>query len=65
MDEERYREVVQVCALQTDFKNWEFGDQTLVGERGVALSGGQQARVNLARTIYRYDLYIAIATGHF
>ena len=28
-----------------------FGDETLIGERGVNLSGGQKARVNLARYV--------------
>ena len=49
----RYSEVLKVCALTEDIKKFDHGDLTLVGERGVALSGGQKARVNLARAIYR------------
>jgi len=37
--------------LKTDFKQLPFGDRSLVGERGVSLSGGQRARVNLARQV--------------
>ena len=48
-----------MCALHRDFKELSNGDLTVVGERGVMLSGGQRARVNLARAIYRdADLYL-------
>lgn len=57
---ERYQKVVQVCALQRDIDlNFSFGDRTLVGEKGVSLSGGQRARINLARAVYRNaDIYL-------
>ncbi|KAF0720220.1 putative multidrug resistance-associated protein lethal(2)03659 isoform X2, partial [Aphis craccivora] len=59
MDHNRYKEVVKVCALKTDFKQLPYGDRSLVGERGVSLSGGQRARVNLARAIYKEaDIYL-------
>ncbi|KAJ8871221.1 hypothetical protein PR048_027527 [Dryococelus australis] len=45
----RYKEVVKVCALQRDFELFPKGDKTVVGERGVSLSGGQRSRINLAR----------------
>eukprot|EP00102_Acyrthosiphon_pisum_P018651 XP_016655861.1 PREDICTED: probable multidrug resistance-associated protein lethal(2)03659 isoform X2 [Acyrthosiphon pisum] len=59
MDHDRYKEVIKVCALKTDFKQLPYGDRSLVGERGVSLSGGQRARVNLARAVYKQaDIYL-------
>ncbi|EAT33880.1 AAEL013854-PA, partial [Aedes aegypti] len=53
MDKERYRKVVKTCALERDFQLFSNGDKTIVGERGVSLSGGQKARISLARAVYR------------
>ncbi|CAG9840910.1 unnamed protein product [Diabrotica balteata] len=58
-DDFKYNEVVRVCALQRDFTLFPHGDRTLAGERGVTLSGGQRARINLARAIYKdADIYL-------
>ncbi|XP_065902912.1 ATP-binding cassette sub-family C member 4-like isoform X2 [Dysidea avara] len=52
-DEVWYKRVVECCSLVKDIDEMPFGDETLIGERGVNLSGGQKARVNLARAVYR------------
>lgn len=49
----RYMEVCRVCALERDISLFPHGDKTVVGERGVSLSGGQRARINLARAVYK------------
>ncbi|KAA6397487.1 MAG: putative Multidrug resistance-associated protein [Streblomastix strix] len=55
----KYNEVVHVCALEPDFKTLAAGDQTAIGEKGVNLSGGQKARIQLARAVYSdRDIYI-------
>lgn len=43
-----------------DLDSLEQGDETLVGERGVTLSGGQKARVSLARAVYRRNIDIVL-----
>ncbi|KAJ1957937.1 Transporter of the ATP-binding cassette (ABC) [Linderina pennispora] len=51
-DQQRYEEVLRVCALKPDLRILTAGDQTEIGERGVTLSGGQKQRVALARAVY-------------
>ncbi|KAI6116284.1 ABC transporter type 1, transmembrane domain-containing protein [Pisolithus sp. B1] len=51
-DEERYQKTLAACALVSDLLILEDGDASEIGERGVNLSGGQKARVSLARAVY-------------
>ncbi len=47
-----YERVVMACGLNVDFIQMRDADETVVGERGSQLSGGQRARVALARALY-------------
>ncbi|KAH9480783.1 ATP-binding cassette transporter abc4 [Psilocybe cubensis] len=51
-DEIRYQKVINQCALKHDLELFEAGDNTEVGEKGLTLSGGQKARLTLARAVY-------------
>ena len=58
-DETKYNRVVEACALTVDIQRFPDYDKTVVGERGQVLSGGQKARVSLARAVYAdADLYL-------
>ncbi|KAF8513407.1 P-loop containing nucleoside triphosphate hydrolase protein [Hysterangium stoloniferum] len=58
-DEEFYEIVLDACALRQDLAILAKGDMTQVGEKGISLSGGQRARISLARAVYaRADIYL-------
>nr|UJH94494.1 Ycf1.1 [Starmerella bombicola] len=58
-DEELYAETIAACALRDDLAILPEGDDSLVGEKGISLSGGQKARLSLARAVYaRADVYL-------
>lgn len=54
MDRPRYNAVVKRCALDRDFSLFAHGDKTIVGERGVSLSGGKE--VTLQHFLPNYDI---------
>ncbi|KAJ2612637.1 ATP-binding cassette glutathione S-conjugate transporter ycf1, partial [Coemansia sp. RSA 1804] len=58
-DKEYYNQVIEACALTEDIENWTRGDNTLIGENGINVSGGQRTRLSLARTVYsKADIYV-------
>ncbi|KAH9202026.1 multidrug transporter [Zygosaccharomyces rouxii] len=55
----KYRKVIKACSLDSDLEILPAGDMTEIGERGINLSGGQKARINLARCVYKdKDIYL-------
>ncbi|KAF0696310.1 Aste57867_12924 [Aphanomyces stellatus] len=51
-DRVKYQKVVDACALTKDFATFPAGDRAEIGPKGLNLSGGQKARVGLARACY-------------
>lgn len=44
-DPDRYKVVVETCALMKEFEQLEYGDNTIIGDRGASLSNSQKARI--------------------
>lgn len=58
-NKEWYDRTVEACALLPDIEGFADGDETEIGEKGVSLSGGQKARVCIARAVYAMaDVYV-------
>jgi ABC-type multidrug transport system fused ATPase/permease subunit len=57
-DQDRYDHVVDACELVVDFKEFADGDKSFIGENGIGLSGGQRARLALARALYSQAEFI-------
>ena len=55
----KFSEIMRICGLDIDLAAFPKGENTLIGEKGITLSGGQKARVALARAIYsEQDIYL-------
>ena len=58
-DKAKYEHVLDICQMLPDIKMLPGGDLTEIGERGINLSGGQKARVSIARAVYAdCDIYL-------
>ncbi|KAF8066646.1 multidrug resistance-associated ABC transporter [Lyophyllum atratum] len=51
-EEQRFRDIIRACSLEHDLEMLPNGELTEIGEKGINLSGGQKARVSLARAAY-------------
>ncbi|KAJ6217441.1 hypothetical protein RDWZM_008598 [Blomia tropicalis] len=47
-----YNKVIETCALEKDFSQFQDGDNMIVGQKGFSLSGGQKQRISIARALY-------------
>jgi ABC-type multidrug transport system fused ATPase/permease subunit len=58
-NKELYEKAIKSCALDKDIGNFNHGDLTEIGQRGLNMSGGQKQRIQLARAVYNdADIYL-------
>ncbi|CAD6336545.1 unnamed protein product [Miscanthus lutarioriparius] len=58
-NKELYDKAIKSCALDKDIENFDHGDLTEIGQRGLNMSGGQKQRIQLARAVYNdADVYL-------
>ncbi|WVZ96875.1 hypothetical protein U9M48_042457 [Paspalum notatum var. saurae] len=59
MNNDEYEKAIRCCALEKDIENFQHGDMTEIGQRGLNMSGGQKQRIQLARAVYNdADIYL-------
>ncbi|BGP40114.1 hypothetical protein JCM10449v2_004072 [Rhodotorula kratochvilovae] len=59
-EEERYKQVVEACALQADLEMFNAGNETEIGEKGISLSGGQKGALCFTQTVLLDDPLSAV-----
>lgn len=56
LDEMWYSSVIRACALNADLEQLPRGDKTVIGSKGIALSGGQSQRI-VCSHVYGHSLF--------
>lgn len=65
ISEDRYNAAIRAAALEGDLKLFPGGDRVPIGSRGVALSGGQRARISMARAAYHQHSELVLLDDPF
>ena len=56
---QKYRKIISLCQLEKDFSNLAEGEETIINSTCTNISGGQKARISIARCLYKdADLYL-------
>ena len=58
-EEDKYNKILSICQLEHDIELLPYGDETEINSSSANVSGGQKARISLARCLYKdADLYL-------